>query len=225
MRVNLNTRSLEKQLNNIVDYSLGFIEGAESGKKIFFDNLGKGVLFALNRYIDIEARSNPEALHHVYEWYQVGSPNARLFDLSYTATKSSLIINSKFKQSKTLSRDATEPFYNKAQIMESGIPVTITPKPGGALRFESGGNEVFTRNAVTVNNPGGQEVAGSFEKVFDDFMKRYFAQSFLRASGIYDYIGNPKIYKKNFAAGSKGGRSVGKKTGYSWITNAKIEVE
>lgn len=225
MRVKLNTTSLEKQLNNIVNYSLGFLEGADSGKKVFFDNLGKGVLFALNRYIDIEAKSNPEALHHVYEWYQTGSPSARLFDLKYSVSNLGLSVSYNFKQSRSLSKDATEPFYNKAQIMERGTPVTITPKGGGVLRFEIGGNEIFTKNPVTVISPGGQEVAGGFNKVFDEFMTQYFAQSFLRASGIYDYISNPKIYKKNFAAGSRSGKYIGKKTGYAWITNAKIEVE
>lgn len=225
MRVKLSTNSLERQLNNIVQYSFGFLEGAESGKKIFFDNLGKGILFALNRYIDIEAKSNPEALHHVYEWYQTGSPSARLFDLRYSINNRGLNVTYNFKQSRSLSKDATEPFYNKAQIMESGVPVTITPKSGGALRFEVGGNEVFTKNPVTVMSPGGQEVAGSFQKIFNEFMTMYFAQSFLRASGIYDYISKPMIYKKNFAAGARTGKYAGKKAGYSWIVNAKIEVE
>ena len=36
---------------------------------------------------------------------------------------------------------------------------------------------------------------------------------------------NPTIYKKNFAAGSKKGKPEGVRTGFKWITNAKIEVE
>lgn len=225
MKVRIDTRSFEKQLNNIVNYSFGFLEGAEIGKKQFLDNLGQSVIQALGRYIDIEAKANPSALHHVYEWYQSGSPSARLFDLKYTVSNLGLSISSNFKQSRSLSKDATEPFYNKAEIMESGIPVTITPRSGGALRFESGGNEVFTKRSVTVMNPGGQEVQGSYQRTFDEFMMFYFTQSFLKASGLYDYIKKPQIYKKNFNAGSKGGKSVGKKTGYKWIVNAKIEVE
>jgi hypothetical protein len=225
MRVRVSTNSLEKQLNNIVQYSLGFLEGAEAGKKQFLDNLGKGLIFALGRYIDIEAKSNREALHHVYEWYQTGSPNARLFDLKYTVSSAGLGISSSFRQSRSLSKDATEPFYNKAEIMERGTPVTITPRSGGALRFESGGNEVFTRRPVTVTDPGGVEVQGAYERVFDEFIKVYFTQAFLRSSGIYDYIRKPEIYKKNFAMGARGGKAVGKRTGYKWIVNAKIEVE
>ena len=225
MRVSLDSRNLEKQLINIVDYSLGFIDGAQNGKKIFLNNLGKGVIYALGQYIDSEARSNRTALHHVYEWYQTGSPQARLFDIRYTVSNLGLSINSTFRQSKTVSRDGTEPFYDKAKIMENAIPVTISPKPGGALRFTNGGNEIFTKRPVTVRNPGGDEVFGSFERIFDEFMMFYFTQSFLKASGIFDYLKNPKIYKTNFAAGAKSGKSKGVSTGFKWITNAKIEVE
>ena len=101
MRVSLDARSLEKQLFNIVDYSLGFIDGANKGKKIFLDNLGKNVIFVLGQYIDSQARSNRLALHHVYEWYQTGSPQARLFDLNYTVSNLGLSINSTFRQSQS----------------------------------------------------------------------------------------------------------------------------
>ena len=224
MRVSLTTNNLEKQIMNIAEYSLGFLEGAQKGKRIFLDNMGKGVIYTLGRYIDVEARANSAALHHVYEWYQTGSPNARLFDISYTVSNVGLSVNSTFKQSRTVSEDGTVPFYNKATIMENGIPVLIKPKRT-ALRFRAGGEEVFTRKPVNVRNPGGEEVEGSFERTFDEFMRNYFTQGFLRASGLMDYISDPKIYKKNFAAGAKGGRNTGVSTGFKWITNAKVEVE
>jgi hypothetical protein len=37
----------------------------------------------------------------------------------------------------------------------------------------------------------------------DEFMLRYFKQSFLRASGIYDYIKKPTVFKKNIKSGAK----------------------
>ena len=224
MRVSLTTNDFEKQIMNIANYSVGFLEGVQKGKRIFLDNMGKGVIYTLGRYIDVEARANSEALHHVYEWYQTGSPNARLFDISYTVSNVGLSVNSTFKQSRTVSEDGTVPFYNKATIMENGIPVLIKPKRT-ALRFRAGGEEVFTRKPVNVRNPGGEEVQGSFERTFDEFMRNYFTQGFLRASGLMDYISNPKIYKKNFAAGAKGGKNTGVSTGFKWITNAKVEVE
>lgn len=224
MRVSLTTNNFEKQIINIANYSLGFIEGIQKGKRIFLDNMGKGVIYTLGRYIDVEARSNSAALHHVYEWYQTGSPSARLFDINYTVSNVGLSINSTFKQSRTISEDGTVPFYNKATIMENGIPVLIKPKRT-ALKFTAGGQEIFTRRPVNVRNPGGEEVEGSFERTFDEFMRNYFTQGFLRASGLSDYISNPTIYKKNIAAGAKGGRNTGVSTGFKWITNAKVEVE
>lgn len=225
MRVSVQTKSFEKELLNIANYSLGFLEGAQRGKKVFLDNLGRGVIFALGQYVDVEARANRDALHHVYEWYQTGSPQARLFDINYTVSNLGLSLNSTFRQSKTVQQDSNTPFYNKARIMENGIPVVIKPKKKSVLRFYEDGQAVFTSKTITVTNPGGNEVEGAFERVFDEFMRRYFTQAFLRASGISGYISNPIIYKKNIAAGAKQGRSKGVSTGYKWITNAKIEVE
>lgn len=225
MRVSIQTNNFEKELLNIANYSLGFLEGAQKGKKVFLDNLGRGVIFALGQYVDVEARANKEALHHVYEWYQTGSPQARLFDITYTVSNLGLSLNSTFRQSRTIQQDATTPFYNKAKIMENGIPVVIRPKKNSVLRFYEGGETVFTSKPVTVRNPGGNQVEGSFERIFDEFMTRYFTQAFLRASGISNYISNPVIYKKNLPAGAKQGRPKGVSTGYKWITNAKIEVE
>ena len=42
---------------------------------------------------------------------------------------------------------------------------------------------------------------------------------------MFDYIQKPKVFKQNFAAGARQGKSKGISTGYKWITNAKIEVE
>ena len=58
MRVSLTTNNFEKDLLNIANYSLGFLEGAQKGKKVFLDNLGRGVIFALGEYIDVEARGD-----------------------------------------------------------------------------------------------------------------------------------------------------------------------
>lgn len=225
MRVSLNARSFEKQLINIAEYSLGFIDGVHRGKRVFFDNLGKATVFALGQYIDSEARSNRSALHHVYEWYQTGSPEARLFDIQYSVSNLGLSVNSTFRQSRTIQADSNTPFYNKARIMEEGIPVVVKPKANSVLRFYEGGETVFVKKPITIRNPGGEEVQGSYERVFDEFMMRYFTQGFLRASGLFDYIKKPTIFKKNIAAGARRGRSKGISTGYKWITNAKIEAE
>lgn len=225
MKVSMDIRSLEKQLNNIVEYSFGFLEGAQFGKKIFLNHIGQGIIKGLGQYIDTSAKLNPQALHHVYEWYQTGSPSARLFDLNYTVGSIGLSVNGSFKQSRTVSQDSKVPFYDKARIMENGIPVTIKPKNAQALAFNSAGETVFTKKPVTIKNPGGDAVQNSFSQIFDEFMLRYFKQSFLKASGLYDYISNPVVYKKELNSGSKKGKSKGRDVGFKWITNAKIEVE
>jgi hypothetical protein len=221
MRARLNSKDFQKKLNNVVDYSFGFLEGAQKGKRVMLDSLGEGVLDALNQYIDAMARSDSAALHHVYEWYQTGSPAARLFDLSYTVSNLGLSVKSSFRQSTSFSKESSRPFYDKARIMEMGISVVISPKKK-VLVFNDGGETVFTSAPVTVNDPGGSRVAGSYERVFDSFFTDYFTQAFLKSSGIFDHISKPTLYKKNFASGSKGGRYVGQKVGYAWIANAKM---
>ena len=221
----MNSKSFEMQMNNIVNYSFGFLEGVQKGKKIFLDKLGKGVIQALAQYVDVEARSNPKALHHVYEWNQTGSPTSRLFDLNYTVSNLGLSINSTFRQSRSVSENMTVPFYNKAKIMENGIPVTISPTRSQVLKFSGPNGDVFTKKPIKVDSPGGDAVFGSFESTVDIFISRYFKQSFLRASGLYDYIKKPILYKKNFAVGSKLGKSKGIDTGFKWIANATIGVE
>lgn len=225
MRVTMNANTLEKQLTNIVKYSTGFLEGAQSGKKVFLDNMGSRVIEALNRYVDAMARSDREALQHVYEWYQTGSPAARLFDLTYTVSNVGLSVKSSFTQSRSISKDSSTPFYDKARIMELGIPVTIKPKRASALVFEDAGQTVFTKKPITVHNPGGTDAQYGYGMVFDSFFENYFTQAFLKSSGLTDYIANPIVYKKNFAAGARVGKSLGNKVGYAWIINARIGIE
>ncbi|NDB59214.1 hypothetical protein EB001_12280 [bacterium] len=225
MRVRTDTRQFRKTMNNIIDYSYGFLDGVQDGKKIFLEKLGRQVIVALGQYIDVNAKANPQALHHIYEWYRTGSPSARLFDIDFVVNPSGVSLFSNFRQSRSMSSDATTPFFNKAKIMENGQTVTIKPKSGSVLAFESGGQTIYTKKPVTVRNPGGDDVRGSFEQVFDEFMLRYFRQSFIRASGLYDYIKRPTAFKKNIRSGAKIGRQKGVSTGFSWIANARIGVE
>jgi hypothetical protein len=224
MLVRTNTASFEKQLKNIIQYSSGFLDGVQKGKTEFLKALGQATITSLGQYIDAQARSNPSALHHIYEWNRTGSPGSRLFDLQYTVSNLGLSVGGTFKQSTSIKDESNVPFYDKAKIMEKGIPVTITPKKR-VLAFNVGGETVFTPNSVTVNNPGGNEVQGSFENAIDEFIRFYFKQSFLRASGIYDYISKPVLYKTDLKAGARLGKSKGFQTGFRWIANVKIGVE
>lgn len=222
--VRFDMKKFERQMSNLVEYSVGFIDGAQESKKFLLDSLGKGTIEALYKYIDASARVNPKSLQHVYEWYQSGSKSGRLFSLDYKITSSGLSINSTFSQSRSIQNGSSEPFYNKAKIMEDGVPVVIKPKKSEVLVFEEDGETIFTKGTIVNTQPGGAKAKGSFEKTFDEFMKIYFAQSFLTATGLYDYIKNPTVYKKNLRSGMLGGRSVGRQTGFQWMANAKVEV-
>lgn len=222
--VRMNQTKLMKDLNNVVDYSLGFLDGVQRGKKVFLNSLGAGIKEILEGFIDSNARSNPQALHHIYEWYKVGSPDARLFDISYTVSGIGLSFSSSFRQSNSIKDGSSAPFYNKAKIMEDGIPVVIKPKQSSVLVFEEDGETVFTKSPVEVLNPGGTRVEGSFERIVNMFFTRYFTQSFLRSSGVSDYLSKPVIYKQNISKGKMLGKSAGISTGYKWITSAGARI-
>jgi hypothetical protein len=222
MKVLMNDAAFKKDMKNIMNYSLGFLEGVQAGKTKFLNNVGILTKELLEEYIDSNARVNPKALHHIYEWYKVGSPDARLYDINYTISNLGLSFVSTLKQSTSIKDGSSVPFYNKAKIMEEGAPVTIRPKKANVLVFEDGGETVFTKGEVVVGAPGGTETTGSFQKVVDTFFNRYFTQAFLRTSGIAAYLSNTDVYRKNLPGGKSSGKIKGYQVGYRWIANAGI---
>jgi hypothetical protein len=220
MRMSIDSAKFVKEMTNVVNYSVGFLEGTKAGKRQFMSNLGEQAIELMKQYIDTSAKLNPAMLHHVYEWYQTGSPEARLYDLQYTVSNLGLSVKSGFRQSTSVSRNSNTPFYDKARIMESGATIKVRPRPGSLLKFEVNGETVFTEKPVTITNPGGAAVQGGFEKVFNEFFNKYFSQAFLRNSGIMQYLESPVLYNKNLSSGKIGGRAVGYSTGYTWIANA-----
>lgn len=219
MIVNLDSKSFINKLDNIVKYSEGFLDGIQAAKPEFMDNLGKSVIEVMKNFIDTNARLSPEMLHHVYEWYQTGSPEARLFDIDYIVQgNNTLSFNYTFSQSTSYSNNSTEPFYNKAQIMEEGSPVVIRPRAkGGVLTFNDDGEQIFTKKPIVVSNPGGSEVQGGFEKTLKIFFDSYFSQSFLMSSGLLQHFDNPRVYKDNLRSGSIQGKPLGFRVGYQWV--------
>lgn len=219
--IKFDNKAFKRDMKNIIDYSTGFAEGVQKGKLEFLNNLGVDVSEIASQFIDTNARVSPGTLHHVYEWYKTGSPEARLFDIDYTVSNLGLSFISKFKQSSTVSNGAREPFRNKAEIMENGTTIVIRPRNAEVLRFEVDGEVVYTKKPVVVDNPGGN-TQGEFEKAFDMFFGRYFTQAFLTSSNLKQYFENPIVYKRNLGKGKRGGRSAGLSTGYRWVVNAKV---
>lgn len=180
LSVQFNTSNLQKILKNTVEYSEGFLQGIEIERIFFNEKLGGFIVEALEKYIDAKAKSNPESLHHIYEWNNVGNSSARLFNFSVKATSNLIIFNGTLKKSKSISSTSKEPFENKATVMENAIAVTIEPKQSDFLVFDYGGETIFTKKTITVENPGGIKVAGSFQKTVDDFFNNFLTTSLLK---------------------------------------------
>jgi len=203
----IESTDFKKVFKNTAQYTEGFIQGIDLSRLEFNRVLGGYTAEALQMYIDAKARSNPEMLHHVYEWGRAGDKSARLFRINVNATKMSISFNGKFLVSNKPASDSGQVFFNKAEVMESGIAVTVSPKNSPVLVFEDGGETVFTTNSVYIAHPGGDQVAGSFGKVIEEFFNSYFVFSILQP--LMKKLRNPKEFSTMFSQGVKSGRSAG----------------
>jgi hypothetical protein len=222
-RVKINNKDLNKKLNNVVKYSNGFVDGIEIQKIILMNRLAEYVVDVLEKYIDAQARANPGALHHVYEWGSTGSSGARLFKMNGAASKNIIVITGSFLPSSSISNTATEPFVDKANIMENGIGITIAPRDSDLLVFEADGQTVFTMNEVYIANPGGDGVAGSFGRVIDQFFDVYFTRMLLKP--FIEELSTAEEFVQYFAQGARSGYPVGVRAGQQYINSAGVAIE
>jgi len=210
-----------KMLKNSVEYSSAFAAELKRNQDILNRKVGNESIDAFYHYLDGLARSHPGMLHHVYEWGEVGNPAERLFELTMSVNKTSAVIDAEFLQSNTPSPTSTEPFYDKAQIMEDGQTVTINQVEADALFFEIDGEEFFRSGPIVIANPGGDATRGAFLEAFDEFYGSYFTEVHLKAIRFYQYFANPKAFENYFSSATKGGASAkGRKAALSWIMNA-----
>lgn len=217
INIKFDTKQFGSELANMTNYAIGFMDAVEDSENIIRNAVGKDLIEAMKQYVDSSARVNPALLQHVYEWYQVGSPNSRLFDINYTIIGGGLSFNYTFRQSSSIKSGSRVPFYDKARIMENGVPVVIRPKNSQVLAFEDNGEQVFTRKPVFISNPGGQS-QGGLEKTLNSFITNYFSQVYLQSSGVAEYLSNPEDFNKKFPVSKRGGRSLGYSTGRNWIS-------
>ena len=215
----LDTKMFMKDMNNILNYSEGFLEGAKRGKPEMLTKMGYQIKEILLEYIDTMARVDPAKLSHVYEWYQSGSSAARLFDIECTVSSAGITFFSTMTQSKSIANGASEPFYNKAKIMESGAPITIKPKKAKYLAFETESGTVFTKKPVTVSKPGGPDAEGGLDDTIRTFFMDYMTQAILTSSGLLRHLATPKEYSKYFKSGKLNGRAAGISAGHKWVVN------
>jgi hypothetical protein len=222
MKLKINNMQFQKDMKNIMEYSQGFLDGTKAGRVVFFKELGLEVKNILEEFIDSNASVSPQTLHHMYEWNQLGQASGRLFNIIAVSNSYGITFTSSFNQSQTVKNGSRVPFYDKARIMELGIPVVIKAKESKVLVFEDNGDTVFTAGPINISDPGGAAAQGGFEKTFNMFFSKYLSQAFLRSTGITAYLEKPIVYKANLTQGKKVGRSAGYKTGYRWIASAGI---
>jgi len=216
MRVVFDDAAFMKEIKNVVDYSSGFVTGIQRSKPIMFRNIGYRIKEILTDFIDTTARMEPQRLHHIYEWYQTGSPNARLFSVDCITTGSGISYSYILSQSRSVANGSKTPFYDKANIMENGMPVTIRPRQAKALVFQDGAETVFTKGPVTIQHPGGEATAGAFASTIKLFFDSYLSQVFLEVSGIRDQMNDLSLYANNFKRAKTGGFPLGVKVGSQW---------
>lgn len=226
IRARFETKQFSKTLADTLKYSYGFVDGIKLSKLQFNQELGAFIEKALYKYIDAKARANVDELHHVYEWGKTGSSNARLFEITTTPMQTIIKFSVKFLPSSSLSSTSSEPFVNKANVMENGIEITIAPKNADFLVFDIDNRTIFTNKEVVVSDPGGPHVAGSFERIFNDFFENYLTVGLLRSSGILKKLENPKEYVQYFPEGvNGGGRSSGIKAGKKYLSMGGTEIQ
>lgn len=220
--IKFDSKEAMKILNNVVEYSQGFIQETEAKESYVTNKLANSSIEPFYDYMDVLARTNPGMLHHVYEWGQVGNPQARLVELKKAIGTNSGVITSEFLISSSVPEGGSEPFWNKAEIMEEGITVVINEVEAQALFFEINGEEFFRLGPIVIDNPGGEEVRGSFVRTFEDFYNVYFDEVYLRAIRFYDYFKTSPGFENNFSSAvkSKNAYSMGRKTALSWVLNS-----
>lgn len=224
LSVKIDNRQVNKLLKNSVSYSYGFLDGVQISQIEFNKRLGEFTIKALYKYIDSRAKADPEALHHIYEWGQVGKPSGRLFEFTAVPYKTLIRFNGKFLESKTISENSSDAFPEKARIMEDQIQVVVSPRNSDYLAFEVDGEMVFTTQTVYIDHPGGDAVAGSFGRVVDDFFGNYLKLALIKPF-IKD-LQEAEQYVQMFPSGVKGGsRNTGVSAGKKYMTKTGMIIE
>jgi len=219
--VKFNATNLNKTVTNLIRYSNGFLTETKQSKGKIAKHMASNSVEVFYQYLDSVARLHPDMLHHIYEWGNVGSPYQRLVELNISLGKENAMIYADFLESTSIPENGTEPFYNKAEVMESGKSVTVNEKDAQALFFEIDGVEYFRKGPITIQNPGGEAVRGSFVKTFNEFYGSYFSQVYLRSIKFYEHFRNPKPYVRNLRSAVKSGNAAaaGKASAIQWINS------
>ena len=164
--------------------------------------INRGAAFLIknyfDQYMDAKARQNPKAYHHVYEFNQTGQSSARLFKANISNTPDgSAIISYNFTSAK-VPNDYGYAFPDKAEVMEKNDPIVILPKKKEYLKYILENGQFVTSKKSIVENPGGKEVANSFETTFGSFMATQ-PGIILQKFRFFNMIENSIIQKRKMA--------------------------
>lgn len=217
-KVTFNPKKLVNTVNNVIDYSDGFIKELKKSESKLSKKIANTSINAFYDYLDGLARSHPGMLHHVYEWGEVGDPFSRLYELGMNVNGSQVVVDAEFLYSDKPAKSG-QVFYDKAYIMEQGIEIVVDEKDASVLFFEINGEEFFRHGPIVIANPGGAQVQGSFVRAFNEFYNSYFESVYLSAIKFYDHFKSPKEYQRmvKVASKSRSAYSIGKNAALSWI--------
>lgn len=134
-------------------------------------------------YMSVVAAAQQDRFHHVYEWGETGNPGARLWEDTLIGGGNNRIASFKWRASKQLvpvrgdflakGVKQIHVFVWKAPVMEYSPTIRIAPKRGKILAYFTGPTSPsgkykmqFTKNPITVDNPGGKLTTGSFTREY-----------------------------------------------------------
>ena len=192
------------QISAALFYKTNVMAKLASNKQ--FQNSFNNIIFNqiesdFGQYVDAKARTSPKSFHHVYEWGKSGDTEARLFkinrisDIGLGFTLNYNLLDSKsFVPSKNSNHRYV--FVKKAEVMESGKTVIISPRNSERLVFEINGYMVFMPKgeSVTVTKPGGVATKNSFLFAYKHFFTGQLVNLSIKKSG-FQKIFNSKITK------------------------------
>jgi hypothetical protein len=161
--------------------------------------INRGAAFLIknyfDEYMDARAKQDRSSYHHVYEFDNVGNRSSRLFKANInSAPDGSATITYSFTKASLPNREGY-PFPNKAEVMEEGNPITITPKKSEYLQFMLEDGRFVKSKKVVIDNPGGPGVANSFTTTLNRFMASQ-AHIVLTKSRYFERIEEAMIIKR-----------------------------
>jgi hypothetical protein len=134
------------------------------------------------KFTHMRARSFRKMLHHVYEWDMVGNESGRLYRIikanqsagsisvyyTFNNSKKVVPISSELKTPGKSGKSVRKStiFKRKADVMESGKPVSFITRK--TIVFSDRGRLVFVpkNKKISILNPGGKETKSGFSQHF-----------------------------------------------------------